>query len=371
MGWGIIGDVVDAAGDVAGDVVDTVGDAVGDAADAVEDIIDATGDAVGDAVDAVGDAMSEAIEAVGDAASDAIDAVEDAVEDALGALDKAASDTWGAVEDAWDHVVDAAEDAWEAVANAADDAWDIVADGAEDAWEAAASAAEDAWETMEASASEAWDILAEGAETAWDRIDAIAEAGIDEISKAYEWAMETAEQAIEWLGGLFVELAELIVQLGACLAGQIVYRVAKAATVIANIGKMPKLLSPDFQSEMRTVFSGASFSPVVYVDDATLSANWFGNGTDGMTFAGVTIVGLTLNTVIYLDRTWNETNDDDRKLMAHELVHVLQYRRFLTEPAFACAYGIGFAQGGFKYRSNPLEAEAYDFVAANSAAIVK
>lgn len=52
-----------------------------------------------------------------------------------------------------------------------------------------------------------------------------------------------------------------------------------------------------------------------------------------------------------------------------ELVHVLQYRRFVLEPAFACAYGVGYAEAGFDYASNPLEREAYDFVSANSSVI--
>ena len=255
------------------------------------------------------------------------------------------------------------------VADAAEDAWNTFTDAAEDAWDAVAAAAEDAWEAVEEAASDAWDAVVDGAEAAWDRAAAIVEAGIDELSKAYEWAVEAAQDAIEWLGGLFVELAELFLQLGACLAGQVVYRVAKAGNVIANIYRPPALLSSDFKSDMGTVFSGAGFDTVFYVDDATLSANWFGDGTDGMTFAGVTIAGVSVSNVIYLDATWDETNDEDRKLMAHELVHVLQYRRFITESGFACAYGIGFAQAGFDYRANPMEDEAYDFVDLNSAAI--
>lgn len=89
-----------------------------------------------------------------------------------------------------------------------------------------------------------------------------------------------------------------------------------------------------------------------------------------MTFAGVTLSGISVSNVIFLDNPWDETNDDDRRLMTHELVHVLQYRRFVTESAFACAYGIGYAQAGFDYRANPLEDEAFDFVTANNAAII-
>lgn len=55
--------------------------------------------------------------------------------------------------------------------------------------------------------------------------------------------------------------------------------------------------------------------------------------------------------------------------MAHELVHVMQYRRLITEPAFACAYGIGYADAGFDYATNPFEKAAYDFVTANAGTI--
>jgi hypothetical protein len=55
--------------------------------------------------------------------------------------------------------------------------------------------------------------------------------------------------------------------------------------------------------------------------------------------------------------------------MAHELVHTTQYRRFINESGFACAYGIGYAQGGFDYASNPMELEADTFVTANAADI--
>jgi hypothetical protein len=40
-----------------------------------------------------------------------------------------------------------------------------------------------------------------------------------------------------------------------------------------------------------------------------------------------------------------------------------------TEPAFECAYGIAFAEAGSDYASNPLEAEAFNFVDAHEAQI--
>jgi hypothetical protein len=43
----------------------------------------------------------------------------------------------------------------------------------------------------------------------------------------------------------------------------------------------------------------------------------------------------------------------------HELVHVEQYRKFRFEDAFACAYGVRYADAGLSYEDNPLEAEAF------------
>ncbi len=70
-----------------------------------------------------------------------------------------------------------------------------------------------------------------------------------------------------------------------------------------------------------------------------------------------------------LTRPWDETDNADRELMAHELVHVLRYRRLVTHPAFGCAYGIGFEESGFDYWAHPMENAARDFVTANAALI--
>lgn len=378
MVWGFISDAVDAVGDAVEDGADWIAGAAEDAADAVGDAAGAVADAIGDAAGAVGDAIEDAADAVADATDDALDAIEDAVEDALDAIEDAADDIWAAAEDAWDHVTDAAEDAWEAVSSGIEDAWETVTSAAEDAWGAVTAAAEDAWEAVSGAAEDAWDWVVGAAEAAWDRAGEIVEAGIDEMSKAYEWAVEAAAAAIEWLGGAFVELGQLFLQLGSCLAGQIVYRVAKAGNIIANIHRPPRLLPSDFRSDMVSVFGGstvtsainaADFALVLAVDDALLSANWFSSGTDAMCFGTTSVMGVTIGGLIFLDDPWDSTVNDDRELMAHELVHTTQYRRFINESGFACAYGIGFAQGGFNYAANPLEAEAFDFVTANAASI--
>jgi hypothetical protein len=378
VGWGIIGDVVDAVGDAAEEGAEWVAGAAEDAADAVGDAADAIGDAIGDAADAVGDAIEDAADAIAEAASDAVDALEEAAEDALDALEEAAGDLWESAEEVWDHVTDVAEDAWEAVANAAEEAWETITDAAEDAWDAVTTAVEDAWDAVEGAASDAWDWVVGAAEAAWDRAGEIVEAGIDELAKAYEWAVEAAATAIEWLGGVFVQIGELFLQLGACLAGQVVYRVAKAGNTVTNIYRPPRLLPSEFQSTMVSVFGGsdlttaintADFGLVLYVDDALLSANWFGGSTSAMCFGTTSALGVTIGGLIFVDDAWDASDNEDRELMAHELVHTTQYRRFINESGFACAYGIGYAQGGFEYLTNPMEVEARAFVTANAASI--
>jgi len=378
MGWGLLGDAVDAVGGAIEDGVDWVTGAAEDAADAIVDAAGAVGDAIVDAADAVGDAIEDTADAIADAASDAVDALAEAAEDALDALEDAAGDVWDSVEDAWDHVTEVAEDGWTILVDAAEEAWETIAEAAEDAWNAIAAAVEDAWEAVESAASDAWDWTVGAAEAAWDRAGEIVEAGIDQLAKAYEWAVEAAATAIEWLGGLLVDIGELFLQLGSCLAGQVVYRVAKAGNVIANIYRPPKLLPSEFRSTMVTVFEGSSvtsatntadFAMVLYVDDALLSANWFGGGTAAMSFGMTSVAGVTIGGLIFLDEIWDSTANRDRELMAHELVHTTQYRRFINESGFACAYGIGYAQSGFDYASNPMELEADTFVTANAADI--
>ncbi len=113
-----------------------------------------------------------------------------------------------------------------------------------------------------------------------------------------------------------------------------------------------------------------SFWNVWYIDDARLAADKYNDTTDAMTMSGVTLAGVTLSHLIYLTEPWDPNADDDRKLMAHELVHVLQYRRLITDPAFGCAYGVGYMEAGFDYEKNPMEEAAITFVNDNSAVIV-
>ncbi len=56
----------------------------------------------------------------------------------------------------------------------------------------------------------------------------------------------------------------------------------------------------------------------------------------------------------------NEAKRDDLALLAHELVHVGQYRR-MGVPRFLGRYGLDILKAGFRYsRKLPLEAPAYE-----------
>ncbi|GEM_PF-4552893 len=353
MGWGLLGDVVEAAGDVVDDVVDLGEDLVDAAGDVVDDI--------GDFLDDVGDELDDIIDAIGDVAEDAIERLEDELGDAWEQAER-----W--VEDAGD----ALEAAWESTARAVEDAWNEIGETVDDLADAAEGIASAAWDAIEGAAEAAWDAFTDGVEAAWDAAVAAATTIADWAVDAYEESLEVIAATIEWLGDLGESVWEFIVKLGGCLGGLVIYRLAKAGNVLANFGKPVRLLPAEFDADMRPIFGGASFSRVWYVDDATLSSNWYQEGrpTGGMTFAGVTIAGVTVNNVIYLRDRWDVDDDSDRSLMAHELVHVTQYRKLKTEVAFACAYGIGYAEAGFDYAKNVFEAEAYDFEAANRAAII-
>ena len=117
------------------------------------------------------------------------------------------------------------------------------------------------------------------------------------------------------------------------------------------------------------IFPGQSFDDVFCVEEASLAANHFKSGTSGMTFGlAQTPVGDVGN-VIFLKPKFDFSKPDFKRLLVHELVHVLQYRRFGGELGFACAYGIGYAKAGFDYKKNPFEDEAYDFVTANESVV--
>ena len=345
---GLFGDIVDAVEDAAGDVVDAVEDAVDDAVDAVEDAVDAVGDAAEDALDALGDLAEDALEALGDLAEDALDAAED-VYDAFAKL----------AEEAWDGATDIVEDGWNALAEAAEDAWHKIEEAAEDAWNAIAEAAEDAWHAIADAVEDIWEATQSAVESAVEAAAAAVEHIADAAASAYEHAVDAVEKTLTWLGDLIKDIAHAIAMLGACLAGIVIHNLAEADNILTNFWKAPKALTPFMQGNAAPFLPGVPVDKAYYIENANLSANHFGKNADAMTFSAVEIAGINFAYMIYIDDDFDETKKSNRGLMVHELTHVGQYKKFGFEDAFACAYGIGFADNGFSYEKNPLEAEAF------------
>jgi ABC-type transporter Mla subunit MlaD len=345
---GLFGDIVDTVEDAAGAVGDAVTDAVDDAVDAVEDAVDAVGDAAEEAVDALGDLAEDALDALGELAEDALETAED-VYDAFEHL----------AEEAVEGAVELVEDGWNTIADAAEDASEAVEDAAESAWEAIAEAAEDAWEEIDNAVEDLSEYMQDAMESAYEGALAAAEHVADAAASAYETALDAVERTLTWFGDLIKDIAYAIAMLGACLAGIVVHTLAEADNILLNFWKLPKTLPSRIRSDAAPIFPQVPLDRVLYIENATLSANHFKSGTQAMTFSEVEIAGINFAYMIYVRDTIDDTVLADRGLMIHELTHVDQYRKFRFEDAFACAYGIGFASAGFSYRDNPLEAEAF------------
>jgi vacuolar-type H+-ATPase subunit H len=345
---GFFEDAWDAAGDAVGAVGDAIGDAVEGAVDAVEDAVDAVDEFAEDAVDALGELAEDALDALGELGEDALDAAGDV----FAAFEELA-------EAAWDGATDLVDGAIDALGNAAEDAWEALSEAAEDAWNAIEEAGADAWEAISDAADALWEELTEELESAWEAAAGSAEALFDTAANLYERALAVIEKTVMWLGDLVEDAIRAIAMLGACLAGQIVHDLAEAGNVVANILKSPQTLPQAFRDDVRPLFPAVALEDVRFIQNASLTANMFGDGTSAMTFMRPEVLGVTLGYMIYVADGWDPAVPADRALMVHELVHVDQYRRFRFEDAFACAYGIGFASAGFSYEDNPLEAEAF------------
>jgi hypothetical protein len=350
---GLLGDIVDAAEDAAGAVGDVVTDAVDGAADAVEDVVDAVGEVAEEAVDALGDLAEEALDALGELAEDALETAGD-VYDAFEEL----------AQQALEGAVDIVENGWNAIADAAEDAWEGIEDAAESAWETIEADAEHAWDDISGAVEDLWEDAQKAVESAFEAAEDAVEHAADAAASAYETALDAVERTLTWLGDLIKDIAYAIAMLGACLAGIVIHSLAEADNILLNFWKVPKTLSARIRADAATIFPEVPLERVLYIENASLSANHFKSGTLAMTFSEVEIAGVNFAYMIYVRDTIDDTVKDDRGLMIHELTHVDQYRRFRFEDAFACAYGIGFATAGFSYQNNPLEAEAFGVQAA-------
>jgi len=143
---------------------------------------------------------------------------------------------------------------------------------------------------------------------------------------------------------------------GGCSGGVAVYSGAKALAMAANLQRKHRTLWPETKKLLNSFFPKLNLNRVRFCIKSSLPPNWFESPdkVDAMTF------GET----IFFKGTDIQKSKAGLKLLMHELVHVDQVRRKGGEIPFACAYGKGYLEAG-SYRNNPMEVEAYDFVAGH------
>ncbi len=147
---------------------------------------------------------------------------------------------------------------------------------------------------------------------------------------------------------------------GGCAGGALIYGAAKSSILIANAQRKRRKLWKDTKRVMKKYFPKIDFGDVRFCVNCRLPGNWF-------TSAGK-VAGMTFGNTIYFKGSDIQKSRAGLKLLMHELVHVDQVRRKGGEAKFACAYGDGYVKGG-SYEKNPMEVEAYDFVAKHGASL--
>lgn len=143
-------------------------------------------------------------------------------------------------------------------------------------------------------------------------------------------------------------------RIAGCAAGTLVYGLARTACHARNLHRPRERLPAAVLTLMRPHFPALDLGAVRVCRNASLPPNWFPPGRD--------VAGMAFGNVIFLALDDYTRSARGLRLLMHELVHVDQVRRAGGERAFACAYGRGYLEGG-GYRGNPLEEEAYAFVA--------
>lgn len=357
-----------------GDIVDAVVDGASDVGGAIVAFGQNTYSAAADAIDGATERAADLAEAAYEEAAEAVDEI---LED----LERLAEDTWEEGRDAWSEIENLGENAWEDAGEFLESSADAFMAAVDDVVESALAAAEDAWNDFGRFAEETWDAferavedpLRDVADAVEDVYDSAAAMAIDlsqSVARAIDRALAVIEQITLFIGNVVWSIIDLIARLGACLAGQAIYLLTKADLVLINtgfavLGATVKYLSAEFQNRLSQLFGGTDFANVLYQEQSHLPEEYIDRDeTDAMTMGGVELAGVMLDYMIYV-RDFVTRFDGDVRLLVHELVHVTQYHRTGSEMAFACAYGMGYKEGGGSYRENPLEDEAYDFVTAH------
>ncbi len=340
--------------------------------------------------------ISEAANGVADGASDGAAVVADQWDSATDALSDPeawiagqASASWDLIESAGGNLFDPVTDALGAplgeivdlddivavMENAAETIPDVVVDVAAGALAAipeqyadALSHAVEAWDRVLADVDRRFEDIVEDVMRAATALEGILQTTLSRLSEAIEQTAQMLDLLTRMLEGLIYFLGralrclvDLVAILGGCVGGTVAYYVWKATVVIANSiepirqipEKLQKFLQPVFPEFSTYQNAWLGWSNIWLVEDA-----WIG-GMAGAAFVGVTYKGIRLSSVVYVDLPLDLRLYGHVSNVAHELEHVRQMTRFVSERAFACAYGAGWLMGG-GYAQNPFERAAFE-----------
>ena len=150
-----------------------------------------------------------------------------------------------------------------------------------------------------------------------------------------------------------------------CELGTTIFRETKRSAQIANLGRRSRPLRDETVDGLQPLFPDLDLRSVRVRTRCRLPSNRFS--------ARGSIYAMTFGDTIYWRDELDESDTGDLVHLIHEIVHVDQVRRHGGERGFACAYGVGYLEGGGElpayidtptaYHRNPLEAEAYSFEA--------
>lgn len=148
-----------------------------------------------------------------------------------------------------------------------------------------------------------------------------------------------------------------------CELGTTILRETKRSAQIANVARRPRPLRLETTRRLQALFPELDLTAIRVRTRCRLPSNRFSERGS--------IYAMTFGDTIYWRDELDEHDPRDLVHLIHELVHVDQIRRHGGEDRFACAYGVGYLEGGgdlpayieepTAYHRNPLEAEAYSF----------
>ena len=150
-----------------------------------------------------------------------------------------------------------------------------------------------------------------------------------------------------------------------CELGATIFRETKRSAQIANVGRRPRALHAETVQRLQQLFPDLDLHTILVRTRCRLPSNRFRERGS--------IYAMTFGDTIYWRDELDEHDPGDLVKLIHEIVHIDQVRRHNGENGFACAYGVGYLEGGGElpayieeptaYHRNPLEAEAYSFEA--------